>query len=128
MAKIVKTGVQETALKAVQGNLRALAGVNILLDSGEEKYGITFAAGRKKVFMVAGKALGESILEDVRRKLVSETCLLARRNSIRLENQELSVLEKRPAGKHAGGKEEKKLTEAGNTGDAASGTCSVTEQ
>lgn len=118
MAKIVKTGVQETALKAVQGNLRALAGVNILLDSGEEKYGITFAAGKKRVFMVAGKALGESILEDVRRKLVSETCLLARRNSIRLENQELSVLEKRPAGKHARGKEEKELTEAGNTGDA----------
>lgn len=97
MAKIVKTDIQETALKAVQGNLRALAGVNLLLDSGEDRYGMTFLAGKKKVIMVAGKAMGTSILEDVRRKLAAETALLARKHSIRLEEKELAVLERRSA-------------------------------
>ena len=95
MAKIVKTDIQETALKAVQGNLRALAGVNLLLDSGEDRYGMTFL--KKKVIMVAGKAMGTSILEDVRRKLAAETALLARKHSIRLEEKELAVLERRSA-------------------------------
>ncbi len=97
MAKIVRTDIQETALKAVQGNLRALAGVNLLLDSGEDKYGFTFLAGKKKVIMVAGKAMGTSILEDVRRKLAAETALLARKHSIRLEEKERAVLERRSA-------------------------------
>ena len=55
--------------------------------------------------MVAGKALGDGILGDVRRKLAAETCLLARKHSIRLEEQELAVLENkaaRTAGKEAG--------------------------
>ncbi|MCI8741020.1 MAG: hypothetical protein HFG62_07160 [Lachnospiraceae bacterium] len=135
MAKIVKTGVQEAALKAVQGNLRAVAGINMLLDSGGEKYGITFMSGRRKVFMVAGKALGDGILGDVRRKLAAETCLLARKHSIRLEEQELAVLENKAArtagkeaGKDAGERAADGLLGTGEDTDAASGTCDGTGQ
>ena len=41
--------------------------------------------------------MGTSILEDVRRKLAAETALLARKHSIRLEEKERAVLERRSA-------------------------------
>ena len=40
MAKIVKTDKQEAALKVIKGNIKVLAGINIIINSREKESGV----------------------------------------------------------------------------------------
>lgn len=92
MARIVKTDIQETALKVVKGNIRVLEGIDRVLGMGEEKARITVTAGREKVSLEVRKPSGDNILRDIRRKMAAETLMLARKNAIELDGKEWSVL------------------------------------
>ena len=88
MAKIVKTGTQEQALRAINSNLRTLSGINSLLNSKvEESYAISITAGKQRTFVAIEKSFGDGILQDIRRKLVKEIKVLAKKNVIILDNQ-----------------------------------------
>lgn len=96
MAKIIKTGTQEQALRTINSNLRILAGVNNLLSSKEEEsYGINITAGKQRVFMLVEKSFGDKLLMDIRRKLVKETKSLTKKNAIVLDDNDLEALENR---------------------------------
>lgn len=96
MAKIVKTGTQEQALRAINSNLRTLTGVNGLLNSkGEESYAISITAGQQRAFVAVEKSFGDGILQDIRRKLVKETRTLAKKNAIILDGNDMETLDNR---------------------------------
>lgn len=96
MAKIVKTGTQEQALRAINSNLRTLTGVNGLLNSKrEESYAISITAGQQRAFVVVEKSFGDGILQDIRRKLVKETKVLAKKNAIILDGNDMETLDNR---------------------------------
>ena len=50
MAKIVKTDMQEEALKVIKENLKVLAGINAVFNSEEEKSNITIVSGAEGYF------------------------------------------------------------------------------
>ena len=93
MARIVKTDIQETALKAIKGNIRVLAGIDGVLGTGAERAQLTVTAGREKVSLDVRKPSGDNILRDIRRKMVAETLMLARRNAIQLDEGDWAVLD-----------------------------------
>ena len=47
-----------------------------------ERAQLTVTAGREKVSLDVRKPSGDNILRDIRRKMVAETLMLARRNAI----------------------------------------------
>lgn len=98
MARIVKTDIQEMALKAIKGNIRTLAGIDGVLGTGAERAQLTVTAGREKVSLEVRKPSGDNILRDIRRKMVAETLMLARRNAIELDEGDWAVLEGRTGG------------------------------
>jgi len=94
MAKIVKTGTQEQALRTVNSSLRTLTGVNSLLNSkGEETYGFHITAGKQRAVVLVEKSFGDGILQDIRRKLVKETKSLAKKNAIVLNADDMEILD-----------------------------------
>ena len=94
MAKIIKTGIQEQALRTINSNLRTLAGINNLLSSKEEEsYGISITAGKQRAFMLVEKSFGDKLLQDIRRKLVKETKSLTKKNAIVLDDNDMEILE-----------------------------------
>ncbi len=104
MAKIVKTDIQEQALRTINSNLRTLAGVNGLLNSKEEEsYGINITAGRQRALVLVEKSFGDGILQDIRRKLVKETKVLAKKNAIVLDGNDMGTLDNRYPGKESPG-------------------------
>ncbi len=103
MAKIVKTDIQEQALRTINSNLRTLAGVNGLLNSKEEAYGINITAGRQRALVLVEKSFGDEILQDIRRKLVKETKVLAKKNAIVLDGNDMGTLDNRHPGKESPG-------------------------
>lgn len=106
MAKIVKTGTQEQALRAINSNLRTLSGVNGLLNSkGEESYAISITAGKQRAFVVVEKSFGDGILQDIRRKLVKETKVLAKKNAIILDGNDMETLDNQYSDKESLGLE-----------------------
>lgn len=96
MAKSVKTGTQEQALRAINSNLRTLSGVNGLLNSKvEESYAISITVGKQRAFVAVEKSFGDGILQDIRRKLVKETKVLAKKNAIILDGNDMETLDNR---------------------------------
>ena len=94
MAKIVKTGTQEQALRAINSNLRTLSGINSLLNSKvEESYAISITAGKQRTFVAIEKPFGDGILQDIRRKLVKEIKVLAKKNVIILDGNDMKTLD-----------------------------------
>ena len=94
MAKIIKTGIQEQALRTINSNLRTLAGINNLLSSKEEEsYGISITAGKQRAFILVEKSFGDKLLQDIRRKLVKETKSLTKKNAIVLDDNDMETLE-----------------------------------
>lgn len=94
MAKIVKTGTQEQALRAINSNLRTLSGINSLLNSKvEESYAISITAGKQWTFVAIEKSFGDGILQDIRRKLVKEIKVLAKKNVIILDGNDMKTLD-----------------------------------
>lgn len=98
MAKIVKTETQENALKSINSNLKALLGVNGILNISEETCLITISAGSQRACVAVEKRFGDEILQDIRKKLAKETKALARKNAIILDESDLKVLENRNPG------------------------------
>lgn len=95
MAKIIKTDIQENALKVVNSNLRTLVGINGMLNAGGEIYLLNIAAGSQRVSLTVEKAFGDGILTEIRRKTAKETKSLAKKNAIVLDGNDLAVLENR---------------------------------
>lgn len=95
MAKIVKTETQENALKSINSNLKALLGVNGILNINEETCLITLSAGSQRACVTVEKRFGDEILQDIRKKLAKETKALARKNAIILDESDLKILENR---------------------------------
>lgn len=95
MAKIVKTETQENALKSINSNLKALLGVNGILNINEETCLITISAGIQRACVMVEKQFGDEILQDIRKKLAKETKTLARKNTIILDESDLKILENR---------------------------------
>lgn len=98
MAKIVKTEIQENALKIINSNLKALLGVNGILNISEETCLITISAGSQRTCVTVEKLFGDEILQDIRKKLAKETKALARKNAIRLDESDFKILENRNPG------------------------------
>ena len=116
MAKIIKTGTQEQALRIINNNLRTLAEVNSLLNcKGEESYGITITAGKQRAFVLVEKSFGDEILQDIRRKLVKETNPLARKNAIVLDGNDIDILDNQYQDKESPGLEKQNQEAAGST-------------
>ena len=108
MAKIIKTGTQEQALRTINSNLRTLAGINNLLSSKEEEcYGINITAGKQRAFMLVEKSFGDKLLQDNRRKLVKETKSLTKKNAIVLDDNDMETLENQHPDKESSGLETK---------------------
>jgi hypothetical protein len=99
MAKIVKTDMQEEALKVIKENLKVLAGINAVFNSEEEKSNITIVSGERKVTLIIEKASRNNILKEIRKKIVVQTKGLAKRNAIRLDEEDMTILENRE-GRH----------------------------
>ena len=98
MAKIVKTETQENALKSINSNLKALLGVNGILNISEETCLITLSAGSQRACVTVEKQFGDEILQDIRKKLEKETKALDRKNAIILDESDLKILENRNPG------------------------------
>lgn len=98
MAKIVKTETQENALKIINSNLKALLGVNGILNINEEACLITISAGSQRACVTVEKRFGDEILQDIRKKLAKETKAQARKNAIILDENDLKILENRNPG------------------------------
>ena len=98
MAKIVKTDTQEAALKVIKGNIKILARINTEINAKEKDSRMTIIAGKKKVSLVIEKSFCDNILKEIRKKMVAQTEVLAKKNAIRLEEEEISVLENREDG------------------------------
>ena len=98
MAKIVKTETQENALKSINSNLKALLGVNGILNISEETCLITISAGSQRACVAVEKRFGDEILQDIRKQLSKEIKALARKNAIILDESDLKILENRNSG------------------------------
>ncbi len=95
MAKIIKTGVQENALKMINSNLRTLTGVNGILNASGEICLLNITVGSQRVSITVEKPFGDEILQEIRKKLTKETKTLAKKNAIVLDGNDLTVLENR---------------------------------
>ena len=95
MAKIVKTDKQEAALKVIKGNIKVLAGINIIINSREKDFRISIIAGKRKVSFVVGKSFCDSILKEISKKMIAQTEILAIKNAIKLNEEEMAVLKNR---------------------------------
>ena len=98
MAKIVKTDTQEAALKVIKRNIKVLTGINMVINAKEKDSRMTIIAGKKKVSLVIEKSFCDNVLKEIRKKMVAQTEVLAKKNAIRLEEEEISVLENREDG------------------------------
>lgn len=116
MAKIVKTDTQEQALRTINSNVRTLAGVNNLLNSKEaESYGFNITAGKQRAFVLVEKSFGDGILQDIRRKLVKETRVLAKKNAIILDGNDMETLDNQYPDKESLGLEVRNQEISGNS-------------
>lgn len=93
MAKIVKTDVQESALKMIKRNIKILEGINAVLNSSEEKCKLIMAAGNKKISLVIEKSLKDNMLKEIHKKLSMQTRALARKNAIALDAEDIAVID-----------------------------------
>lgn len=98
MAKIVKTDVQETALKIIKGNIKILTGINMVINCKEKDSCMTITAGKKKVSLAIEKTFCDNVLKEIRKKMVAQTEALAKKNAIRLEEEEIAVLKNQESG------------------------------
>lgn len=98
MAKIVKTDVQEAALKVIKGNIKILTGINTVINCKEKDSRMTITAGKKKVSLAIGKPFCDNVLKEIRKKMVAQTEVLAKKNAIKLEEEEIAVLENQEGG------------------------------
>lgn len=98
MAKIVKTDIQEAALKVIKRNIKILTGINTVINAKEKDSRMTIIAGKKKVSIAIEKSFCDNILKEIRKKMVAQTEVLAKKNAIRLEEEEIAVLENQESG------------------------------
>ena len=95
MAKIVKTDTQEAALKVIKGNIKILARINTVINAKEKDSRMTIIAGKKKVSLTLGKPFCDNVLKEIRKKMIAQIEGLAKKNAIKLEEEEIAVLENR---------------------------------
>lgn len=95
MAKIVKTDKQEAALKVIKGNIKVLAGINTVINSMEKDFRISIIAGKRKASFVVGKSFCDSALKEISKKMIAQTEILAKKNAIKLNEEEMAVLKNR---------------------------------
>lgn len=98
MAKIVKTDTQEAALKVIKGNIKILSGINTAINAKEKDSRMIITIGKKKISLVIGKTFCDNILKEIRKKMVDQTEALAKKNAIRLEEEEIAVLKNQESG------------------------------
>lgn len=98
MAKIVKTDTQEAALKVIKRNIKVLTGINAVINAKEKDSRMTIIAGKKKVSLAIEKPFCDNILKEIRKKMVAQTEVLAKKNAIRLEEEEIAVLKNQESG------------------------------
>ena len=98
MAKIVKTDIQEAALKVIKRNIKILIGINTVINAKEKDSRMTIIAGKKKVSLAIEKSFCDNILKEIRKKMVAQTEVLAKKNALRLEKEEIAILENQEDG------------------------------
>lgn len=98
MAKIVKTDTQEAALNVIKKNIKILTGINTVINCKEKDSRMTIIAGKKKVSLAIEKSFCDNILKEIRKKMVAQTEVLAKKNAIRLEEEEIAVLKNQESG------------------------------
>lgn len=98
MAKIVKTDTQEAALKVIKRNIKVLTRINTVINAKEKDSRMTIIAGKKKVSLAIEKLFCDNILKEIRKKMVAQTKALAKKNAIRLEKEEIAILENQEDG------------------------------
>lgn len=95
MVKIVRTDKQEAALKVIKGNIKVLTGVNTVINSREKDFRISIIAGKRKVSFVVGKSFCDSVLREISKKMIAQTEVLAKKNTIKLDEEEMDILKNR---------------------------------
>ncbi|MDO4322574.1 MAG: hypothetical protein Q4C61_08590 [Lachnospiraceae bacterium] len=98
MAKIVKTDTQEAALKVIKGNIKILSGINTAINAKEKDSRMIITTGKKKVSLAIEKPFCDNVLKEIRKKMVAQTEVLAKKNAIRLEKEEIAILENQEDG------------------------------
>lgn len=93
VAKIIKTDTQEAALKVIRGNIKVLTGINAVLNSRDDNSRIIISAGKRKVSLAVEKSFRDNVLKEIRRKMVAQTEALAKKNAIKLDEEDVGVLE-----------------------------------
>lgn len=101
MPKIIKTSDQENALKTIVSDIKVLTGINAVLGQGGQAATITITAGKTKAVIPAEKDTADSILADIRKKLVSEVKSLSKKYAIALDESDEAVLANRTETKKA---------------------------
>ena len=92
MAKIMKTSVQEDALKKINMNIKSVSAINSILEKEGEK-GLAVTYGKSRFALPVSIDYTSGILMDVRKSIVSETRALAKKHSIMLDDTELEILD-----------------------------------
>ena len=98
MAKIVKTDTQEAALKVIKRNIKVLTGINTVINAKEKDSRMTIIAGKKKVSLTLGKPFCDNVLKEIRKKMAIQTEALAKKNAVKLDEEEIAILENREDG------------------------------
>lgn len=92
MAKIIKTDIQETALKVIREKIKTLTKINAVLNSRETNSRILVIAGKRKVSLPVEQSFRDNILKEIRKKMVAQTEVLAKKNAIKLDEEDIAVL------------------------------------
>lgn len=95
MPKIIKTNDQENALKTIVSTIRVLTGINSVLGQEGQAATITITTGKAKAVIPTEKDAADSILNDFRKKLVSEVKSLSKKYAIALDESDEAVLANR---------------------------------